>query len=59
LLRQVEAPHPQPADLAQIIYVATCLSRACPFSALNRFYQTIIEQATVAVNRTAGAQSQF
>jgi hypothetical protein len=56
LLQQLEVPHPQPADLEQIIQVARCLTRTCPFSALNHFYQTIIHQATAAVNRTIAAQ---
>jgi hypothetical protein len=58
LLRQVEATSSQPTDLAQIIQVATCLNRVCPFRALNRFYQLIIEQATAAVNRTTRAQTE-
>lgn len=55
LLRQVEEPHLQSADLAQIIQVAICLKRTCPFIALNHFYQIIIDQATAALTDSAGA----
>jgi hypothetical protein len=52
LLHQVEAPDLQRTDLDRIIQVATRLCQACPFRALNHFYQTIIHQATAIVTRT-------
>ena len=58
LLREMEEPQPQRVDLERIIQVATCLKRACPFSVLKHFYQTIITQATGVVNRTVGEQGE-
>jgi hypothetical protein len=56
LLRKLEAPQRQAAELERIIQVATSLSRACPFSPLNHVYQTIIHQATAALTDIAGTQ---